>query len=96
MQNDDATPLKKVIEELLRIYNLKSGLTQVKIHQIWARVVGRHIAKSTRDIRLKNGILFIQLDSPALRNELSFAKTKIIRNLNRQLGEEMIQDIVFV
>ncbi|HNU22605.1 MAG TPA: DUF721 domain-containing protein [Bacteroidales bacterium] len=96
MNNDDAAPLKKVIEELLETYNLKSGFTQVRIQRIWSQIVGRHIAKRTSEIRLKNDTLFVRLNSAALRTELSFAKTKIIRNLNRQLGEDIIKEIVFI
>ena len=96
MNNDDAAPLKKVIEELLETYNLKSGFTQVRIQRIWSQIVGRHIAKRTSEIRLKNDTLFVRLNSAALRTELSFAKTKIIRNLNRQLGEDIIKAIVFI
>jgi len=96
MNNDDAAPLKKVIEELLETYNLKSGFTQVRIQRIWSQIVGRHIAKRTSEIRLKNDTLFVRLNSAALRTELSFAKTKIIRNLNRQLGEDIIKENVFI
>ncbi|HRC67721.1 MAG TPA: DciA family protein, partial [Bacteroidales bacterium] len=63
MNNDDAAPLKKVIEELLETYNLKSGFTQVRIQRIWSQIVGRHIAKRTSEIRLKNDTLFVRLNS---------------------------------
>jgi len=68
----------------------------VRIQRIWSQIVGRHIAKRTSEIRLKNDTLFVRLNSAALRTELSFAKTKIIRNLNRQLGEDIIKEIVFI
>jgi predicted nucleic acid-binding Zn ribbon protein len=52
------------------------------------------IAKHTKDIYIKNKQLFVTLDSSALRNELSMAKTKIIKMLNEAVGSEIINDII--
>ncbi|MCD4683017.1 MAG: DUF721 domain-containing protein, partial [Bacteroidales bacterium] len=38
----------------------------------------------------------IKLDSPALKNELSFARTKLIKSLNKAVNKEVIQDIKFI
>jgi hypothetical protein len=36
----------------------------------------------------------VKLDSAALRNELAYARTKIISDLNAELGEEMVTELV--
>ena len=95
MNSDDAVPLKKVIDQLIEAYRLKPRLTQLKVEQCWGKVAGKMISRHTTGIRMKNKSLIISLDSPALRTELSFAKSKLIRALNKQLGEEAIEDILF-
>jgi hypothetical protein len=41
-------------------------------------------------------ILFFQLDSAPLTNELVIAKRKLIESLNREFGYELITDTLFV
>ena len=38
---------------------------------------------------------FLQLDSAAQRNELTYAREKIRKALNREAGSEVIDEIVF-
>ena len=45
---------------------------------------------------INDGKLFIQLDSAPLRNELLMAKNKIIELINKEVGEKIIQDVVFL
>lgn len=59
------------------------------------RIVGQYVASQTEEITFKNRRLAVTIKSSALRNELSFAKTKIIKNINRLLGEEAVEDIRF-
>ncbi|MAS52953.1 MAG: hypothetical protein CMD20_07095 [Flavobacteriales bacterium] len=42
-----------------------------------------------------DGKLLIRLDSAALRNELSFGKSKIVKSLNDELGTEIVKEIIF-
>ena len=53
------------------------------------------VAMHTRDLHIRNKILFVRMDSAALRNELSYAREKIVKSLNEEVNEEVIEDIVF-
>ncbi|MCE3278587.1 MAG: hypothetical protein K0S44_778 [Bacteroidetes bacterium] len=56
--------------------------------------MGKMIANHTKDLYIKNKQLFVTLDSSALRNELSMARTKIIKMMNEAAGMEVINDII--
>jgi hypothetical protein len=58
-------------------------------------VVGPTIKKKTLDLHVEKQVLFVKLDSDALRQELSYAKSLIIKNLNQEVGKEVIKDVVF-
>ena len=47
------------------------------------------------ELHVKGSKLFVKLDSPALKNELSYSKSKLIEELNKVVGEEIVKDIVF-
>ena len=88
--------LGEVIRELINSYHLDGKLNEIKIVNSWEKVVGKMIAKHTKDIYIKNGKLFVKIDSPALKNELSYSTSQIIENLNKEAGSEVIREILFV
>lgn len=53
------------------------------------------VARHTKDLHVRNKILFVKIDSPALRNELSYAREKIVKSLNDEVNAEVIEDVVF-
>lgn len=87
--------LGDVIRELLHNYNLEGKLSQARIIEAWPTVTGDMISRHTRDLFIKGRTLFVSLDSPALKNELSYSKSKILEELNKHVGEEVITNIVF-
>jgi predicted nucleic acid-binding Zn ribbon protein len=86
--------LKEAIEELLKAYKLDDKLQERRLIASWENVMGVMIAKHTKDLYIKHKQLFVTLDSAALRNELSLAKSKIIKMLNEEAGTEVINDVI--
>ncbi len=94
MARSNEQTLGEVIQELLKVYRLEKGLDGTKIINCWDRVVGPMISKHTLDLNVKGKTLFVQLDSAALRNELNYAKSQLMDNLNKEVGKKVIDQIV--
>lgn len=88
--------LKDAIESLLNTYKLNGKLNETRLISAWDKVVGNQIARHTDDLYIKGEMLFVKLDSAALKNELSMAKTKLITSLNRVAGVNVITEIRFI
>ena len=56
--------------------------------------MGSNINSYTSDIKLKKRTLYVKLSSSVLREELSYGKEKIIKILNDEFGEVIIDKIV--
>ena len=95
MKKQEEKPLKDLINQMLRAYGLGDKLDEIGLLKSWEEVVGKMIAKHTKDIYFKDGTLTVKLDSAPLRQELSYAKTNLIAKLNEQAGKEMVKDIFF-
>ncbi len=95
MSNHNEQSLGDVISEFLNRHNLGPKLDEVRLINAWENVVGKMIAKHTTDLHIQRKSLFVYLDSDALRNELSYTKSLLIRRLNEEVGKEVIKDIVF-
>ncbi|MEA5404949.1 MULTISPECIES: DUF721 domain-containing protein [Arcicella] len=88
--------LKDAIEDMLELYKIRSKFNETYIVAYWEKIMGSPIASRTTQIYINDGKLFIQLDSAPLRNELLMAKNKIIELINKEVGEKIIQDVVFL
>ena len=95
MSRHNEHSLKEAIDQLLKAYKLDDKLAERRLISSWDSVMGAMIAKHTKDLAIRNKQLFVTLDSSALRNELSMAKTKIIKMLNDEVGQEVITEVIF-
>ncbi|MCU0338613.1 MAG: DUF721 domain-containing protein [Spirosomaceae bacterium] len=91
-----ATTVGDAIGQLLDRYQLRTQFDESSVKVFWEKLVGPQIASRTSHLYVKDKVLFLQLDSAPLTNELVIAKRKLIESLNREFGYELITDIVFV
>lgn len=88
-------PLKEVIDDLLKEFNLEDKLNRTRLIESWEKVMGLSVAHRTQDIYVGKKTLYVKLTSAPLREELLYHKDKIIQSLNEAVGSEVIDDIVF-
>lgn len=96
MNSSNEQILKDVIKNLVQRYKLEYGLVSTRIVNSWESVAGELIAKHTENIYVRGDTLYIKLDSPALKNELSYAKEKLVKAINKAVDKEAIKTIVFI
>lgn len=90
----DVKPLEELIKEFYELHKGSGYLDEQKAIQCWSQVVGPFIATHTIDLSIKNGVLYVRVDSDALRSELSYSKTLLMKNLNERVGKEVVAEIV--
>lgn len=78
---------------------LKSAKWQNKINEIrikteWEQIMGATIARYTREVKLKDGILIIATDVAPLKQELQFGKEQIIKNVNEYFKDKVVKEVV--
>lgn len=92
--NKDHKHLSEVLQDFVEKNRLQSGLDNVTIERVWNSEMGPAIKKYTTNIKLKRDTLYVQLSSSVLREELSYGKSKIIKNLNEAVGKDLIKTLV--
>lgn len=90
----DVKPLGDLIKEFYEQHRGSDYLDEIKLINTWPKVVGPFIASHTIDLSIKNHRLFVRVDSDALRNELAYSKSLLMKNLNEMVGQEVITEIV--
>ena len=82
-----------LVDKMLQGIGLDERLHQYRALIIWEEVVGPQIAARTRPIRIREGILEINVDQPTWMQRLQLMKPRILAQLNAELGKATIKDL---
>ena len=94
--SDDAQKIKAILGEFISKNALSDGIDTARIQENWSSIMGENISAYTKEVSLQKEVLVVKLSSSVLRQELSYGKEKIVKMINKSLGEDKIQDIRFV
>lgn len=87
--------LGDAIQELLKTYHIKSKFDEANLVQSWERLVGKPVAKRTKKVYVRNKVLFVELDSPAMKHDLTLHKPQILELFRREFGN-VIEEIIIM
>jgi predicted nucleic acid-binding Zn ribbon protein len=92
-RKSNSANMKTLIDKLIRSYGLESKMQELDVMSEWENIVGKMIARHTKDIQIRNKILYITLDSAPLKQELLMNRTRIIELVNEKSGKMLVQDV---
>ena len=84
--------LTEAIVGFLRETGLEQQVLEVQMEEIWPSVMGETVAKLTRSVEVKNGMLYVKVNSAALKAQLFENRFELVRKLNEAVGAEVIKD----
>ena len=93
-RNTEESSIGDVLKNFISKGKLAKGLDKVNAKNAWLEVMGPGVATYTTEVILERDILYVQLSSSVLREELSYGKEKIIRLLNEKLSKDLIDKLV--
>jgi predicted nucleic acid-binding Zn ribbon protein len=94
MRRSNFQQMGQVIDDFFKKSGLLQKFKETELKENWNSIVGPLFAKSTKKIAIYNGVLFVTMDSPAIKNEIFLNRTKIIERLNSSVNQQIIHDIV--
>ncbi|MDR1937762.1 MAG: DUF721 domain-containing protein [Tannerellaceae bacterium] len=83
--------LKNFFEDNAELYE---KMLEIRVQRGWGEILGPMILQYTRNIYIKNHVLYVSLTSSVLRSELILSREKLIKSLNDYAGSTVIHDIV--
>ena len=86
--------LKNLINTFLKENKLEKGLLNIEVKKAWFELMNNGVANYTTDVSLRKKTLYIKLSSPALKEELSYGKEKLIKLINERLKEDVVEKII--
>ena len=73
---------------------LADRLDELDALEVWKELIGKQLQNYIAEARMIKGSLLIKVKSAPLRNELSYKKTDLIKQINTKLGKEVVKEIV--
>ena len=74
--------------------DLRGKILEIRVQRGWRELFGPMVAQYTRELFVKNEVLYVFLTSSVLRNELVLCRERMMKRLNEYAGSEVIKDIM--
>lgn len=91
---NDQNTVGDVLKHIIEVNKLQTGLNQVDVREAWKNLMGNGVNHYTKNVILKGSVLYVELSSSVLREELSHGKSKIIAMINEELRRDVVRDVV--
>ncbi|MFM9839671.1 MAG: DUF721 domain-containing protein [Cyclobacteriaceae bacterium] len=97
-QNEEGNTqhIGQAIQQLLNRYHLKAKFDEANLLGSWERLAGKPVAKRTKKLYIRGKVLFVELESPSMKNDLNLHKSQIIEILQKEFGKDVVKEIVIM
>lgn len=76
----------------LRESGLEQSVLDVQIEEVWPQVMGDVVNRLTRSVEVRDGVLYVRVNSAALKTQLFENRFELVRKLNEAVGAKAIRD----
>ena len=88
--------ISQAIQELLKAQHLKPKFDEANVIASWEQMVGKAIARRTKRINIRNKVLFVELQSPSMKQDLGYHKAHMLELFKKQFGDGVVTEIIFM
>ena len=88
LRRRDAVGMDELVEEFIREMKLASGINRQRVREAWNVVSGA--GKYTMDVQLVNGVMYCNMASSMVRNQLYFQKDVLLAQVNEYLKNDAL------
>jgi hypothetical protein len=86
--------IAEVLQQIIQVNKLQPGIDQIAVKEAWVSLMGNGVNSYTKNVVLKGNVLYVELTSAVLREELSHGKSKIVTMINEELRRDIIKEVV--
>lgn len=86
-------PLQRILQSWFDNHEIAADFNEQDIINVWEELTGELIKKLTQKIYVKDKVLFVEVGSPALKQELMMIRNDLKNRLNSKLGKATVKSI---
>ncbi len=96
MRKNDPVEVGKILDKIKATTALGKQLEQARIWDRWNELAGGHLAAHGEPKTIREGTLYVEVDSPVWMHRYAYRKWDILKRINRMAGEELVSDLFVV
>lgn len=94
MRRQQTQSIGEALADYLREAGLEQPLLERKVVESWPTVMGDAVARLTRKVEVKDRVLYVYLNSAALKAQLFECRFELVAKMNAAVGSEgVIRDV---
>ena len=87
--------LNNSLQLTIKKLGMEKKINEKRVLLFWNKLRSGDLKHHTQADSFKNGILFVNVSSPVWAQQLFFLKRKFLKELNKELGKNIVKDIRF-
>lgn len=95
MERKETKSIGDVLRECLESSRMQDRLDEVHACDLFATVVGDHLASLCHRPTMRKGVMTILTQNAALRSDLNMKRGTIARLINEMLMKDIVKDLIF-
>ena len=94
MRGNNTNNIGDIIRKLMKGPKLAEKMEALDALDVWKELIGDSLKKFVISAKMYKGNLYVKLGSSVLRNELSYKKNELKKQINQKLGKEIVKEII--
>ncbi|HET6993881.1 MAG TPA: DUF721 domain-containing protein [Chitinophagaceae bacterium] len=86
--------MKQAIQEFLKQSRIKGDIQALQIEDVWEQIMGKTIARYTKQLQIIGDKLIITTEVAPLKQELIYQREKIKQRVNEALGQKVVNEVI--
>ncbi len=93
MTDKNSHTFASAFQKFLKKENLERTFQEKKFIQEWEKLMGKTIATRTSKLTIRQHVLYIELTSAPLRQEMVNSREKVLEIIQKEFGPDLIREI---
>ena len=81
------------LEQVIKLLDKEDNLLQIRVTNMWGEISGRILSKHSSAVKLKEGVLFVDVENAAWLQEISMLKKDILDKYSIIVGKAVVVDL---